>query len=65
MKKSLKRAYIEEAIAKCNGDYTKLWKVIKRFWPGKSRNIEISKILDETNPADIAEVINDHFCNIG
>ena len=63
--KSLKRAYVEEAIAECNGDYMKLWKVIKRFWPGKSKKIEISKIMDEANSANIAEMINKHFCNIG
>ncbi len=63
--KSLKKAYIQDAILECNRDYTKLWKVIKRFWLNKAKNVEISKMLDVTNNQEIAEVINQHFCNIG
>ncbi len=65
MKKSLKKAYIEEAIKDCKGDLKKMWRLIKTRWPSKGKSTVIGKMLNDTDPSRIADTLNSHFATAG
>ena len=64
MKNQMKCNYIAEALSECKGDTKKTWRVIKALWPTKQKEMVINKIGDNTNPTDIANKLNSHFCKL-
>ena len=60
--RALKKSYIEDAINECGGDNARLWKVIKRVWPNKSKGTNITNIMGNTDENIISDQLNEHFC---
>ena len=65
LQKSLQKSYIDDAIEECNGDYVKLWKVVKHFWSSKNSKTVINSMQNASSVADIPSVLNSHFCDVG
>ena len=65
LKKELQQSYFSEQIKNCQHDSKKLWRVIKQFWPTKSKSNNITK--NEYNFIDIekANLLNTHFATVG
>ena len=65
MKRQLKRNYINETLADCQGDSKKTWRLIREIWPtDKNSKQQIQEISGETNNFDMAEKLNDHFVSV-
>ena len=62
----LKRDYVENALNQHRHDPKKLWRAIRNLWPNsKKKQTDIRCIGTETDPTNIAEILNTHFSTVG
>ena len=67
--KTLKRQYFTEKIRRCEGDMKETWKTINQLVNKRSKTTNVSSLQDDnkilTSSDEIAESMNQYFCNIG
>ena len=61
MKRELKRLYFSNAIKEATGNSGELWKVIRKLFNQSDPNTRIQEIDGVTDPAGMAELLNDFF----
>ena len=66
--KTLKRQYFTEKIRRCEGDMKETWKTINQLVNKRSKTTNVSSLQDDnkilTSSDEIAESMNQYFCNI-
>ena len=66
LKHSLKKSYIEQCLSKHPNDPKKLWRTTRTFWPNnKGNNSTNSSINNLTDSHQMADFMNEFFCNTG
>ncbi len=65
LRDELKTSYIRDCLEKCGNDSKKTWKLIRKFWPGKSKSSNIQEVNGKTDPREIGTEINNFFTHIG
>ena len=65
MKNQLKRNYIVDTLADCEGDMEKAWKTIRSIWPEYGKSRIITEILGDRSSRGKADKLNTHFATVG
>ena len=64
MKIELKRSYVADTLADCQGDSRATWRELKKLWPTKNKGNNIPCLNGEDDSSKIPNILNEHFANI-
>ena len=63
-KKALQREHIDNALKTNKGNSKETWKTLKK-WPLRSKSVYINNINGNSDPVEMANLLNTHFASIG